>query len=71
MICEVIVIEYPKKVKDEEPGLERIVFGPKVIVAKNEQSAAVIVLRDPEFPAKLALERCEVMVRPFAENGTK
>lgn len=69
MICEVIVIEHPKKVKDEEQALERIILGPKVVVAKSEGSAAVLVLRDPDFPTDVILERCEVVVRPFG-NGT-
>ena len=70
MICEVLVIEYPKKVKDEEPELERIVLGPKVVVAKSEQSAAVLVLRDPDFPTDAVLERCEVVVRPFVNGNS-
>lgn len=67
-VFEVLVIEHPtKKQRDEESALERIIAGPKAVVAKTTQGASFKVTRELAGELKDADEdRIEVLVRPFA-----
>lgn len=63
-IFEVAVLEIPTKKEREDGASEKLVFGPKALVARDSQSAAVAAvagngaLGDPS--------RLEVLVRPFS-----
>ena len=46
-------------------GAERLVFGPKAVVAEDRQSAIVVALAETQGPPSLAQNRIEVLVRPF------
>lgn len=64
-LFEVAILKKPTK-KEVEDGSarEELVFGPKAVVAKDDQSAAIAaVMASGE---KIDMERAEVLVRPFA-----
>lgn len=66
MLFEVAILEKPTKKEIEEEGkTERLVFGPKAVVANDSQSAAIAAVLDGE---KIEVDRARmtVMVRPFA-----
>jgi len=71
-LFEVAILLKPTKKEVEEEGKgERLVFGPKAVVARDLQSAgiaAVMGVQESEAGANLAkvdLSRAEVLVRPF------
>jgi len=63
-LFEVAILEKPTKKAADEGAQERLVFGPKPIVATDEHSAAVVAARS-EAIAELDPIRMEVLVRPF------
>ena len=63
-LFEVAIIETPTKKGEEEGEQERLVFGPKAVVARNAQTAAIVASREMEEEADAG--RMEVLVRPFA-----
>jgi hypothetical protein len=64
-LFEVAILETPTKKDAEEGRGERLVFGPKAVVAKDGQSAAINAVLDGE---KIDADRSRmtVLVRPFA-----
>lgn len=65
-LFEVAILETPTK-KEMEEGLgEKLIFGPKAVVARDQQSAAIAAVMGGEMPADAKRERMEVLVRPFA-----
>jgi hypothetical protein len=65
-LFEVAILEKPTKKEAEEGASERLVFGPKAVVARDNQSAAIAAVMGEEVPKDIARERMEVLVRPFA-----
>lgn len=64
-LFEVAILERPTKKEAEEGKSERLVFGPKAVVANDGQSAAIAAVLDGgTIDADRA--RMEVLVRPFA-----
>lgn len=66
MLYEVAILEKPTKKEVEENGaVEKLVFGPKAVVANDAQSAAISAVLDG---AKIEVDRARmsVLVRPFA-----
>lgn len=72
MLFEVAILEKPTKKEIEEEGkVERLVFGPKAVVANDSQSAAISAVLDGdngEPGGKINVDRARmtVLVRPFA-----
>lgn len=66
MLYEVAILERPTKKESEDGKPERLVFGPKAVVANDPQSAAIAAVLDGE---KLEVDRSrmEVLVRPFVK----
>ena len=64
-LYEVAILERPTKKEAEDGKSERLVFGPKAIVANDPQSAAIAAVLDGE---KITVDRArmQVLVRPFA-----
>ena len=63
-LFEVAILEKPKK-KSDEP--ERLVFGPKAVVAADPQSAGIVaVMAEDLTDTMIDVTRAEVLVRPFA-----
>jgi hypothetical protein len=67
-LFEVAIIEVPTKKEIEEgTGEEKLVFGPKSVIASDAQSAAIkSVMDNGSEAAKINRSRMQVLVRPFA-----
>jgi hypothetical protein len=65
-LFEVAILEKPTKKQAEDGASERLVFGPKAVVANDDQSAAIAAVMDSDAPKDLDRSRMEVQVRPFA-----
>lgn len=67
-LFEVAILEMPTKKEIEEgTAQERLAFGPKFVVAKDGQSAAITaVLESADKAAGVDKSRMQVLVRPFA-----
>lgn len=66
-LFEVVVLEKPTKKSAEDGGMERLVFGPKAIVARDAQSAAIGAVMSGEMAKDVDLTRTDVLVRPFSQ----
>jgi hypothetical protein len=64
-LFDVAILELPTKKEREEGSVERLVFGPKPVVARDPQSAAVVAVTNEVIPADVDRTRLEVLVRPF------
>ena len=65
MLYEVVILERPTKKEGENGQDERLVFGPKAIVARDPQAAAISAVLGEGSSLKVDLNRLEVLVRPF------
>ena len=66
MLFEVAILEKPTKKEIEEEGkTERLVFGPKAVIANDSQSAAIAAVLD-NGKIEVDRSRMTVLVRPFA-----
>lgn len=65
-LFEVAILEKPTKKQAEDGVSDRLVFGPKPVIANDDQSAAIAAVMDGETPRDLDRSRMEVLVRPFA-----
>jgi hypothetical protein len=63
-LYEVAIIEKPTKKELEEGVVEKLVFGPKAIVARDPQSAGIGAVMGEGL--KIDMNKSEVLVRPFA-----
>lgn len=68
MLFEVAILETPTKKEMEEGKQERLVFGPKAVVANDTQSAAIAAVLEGDNGSKIEVDRSrmKVLVRPFA-----
>jgi len=68
MLFEVAILEKPTKKEEEDGKTERLVFGPKAVVATDGQSAAIAAVLDGDDNGKIEVDRSRmtVLVRPFA-----
>lgn len=68
MLFEVAILETPTKKEKEEGKTERLVFGPKAVIANDTQSAAIAAVLDGDNGSKIEVDRSRmhVLVRPFA-----
>jgi hypothetical protein len=64
-LFEVAILEKPTKKETEEGKGERLAFGPKAVVARDGQSAAIAAVLDGGT-IDVDRARMEVLVRPFA-----
>lgn len=64
-LFEVAILEKPTKKDSEDSGAqEKLVFGPKAVVARDSQGAVVVAVSDGQI--KVNPDRMEVLVRPFS-----
>ena len=68
MLFEVAILEKPTKKEQEDGKSERLVFGPRAVVANDSQSAAIAAVLDGDNGSKIEVDRSRmtVLVRPFA-----
>ena len=64
-LFEVAILEKPTKNEAEDGKSERLVFGPKAVVARDGQSAGIAAVLDAGG-VEVNRDRMEVLVRPFA-----
>lgn len=66
MLFEVAILEEPTKKDFEEHGqIEKLIFGPEAVVAKDSQSAGISAVLDSAEDIKVDRSRMRVLVRPF------
>lgn len=65
-LFEVAIIQKPTKKESEDGVAEKLVFGPKAVVSRDLQSAAIAAVMDGGVPQDIDRTRMEVLVRPFA-----
>jgi hypothetical protein len=67
-LFEVALLQKPtKKELEEGTGKEELLFGPKAVVARDSQGAAIMAVLDEDFEKlDIDMSRVEVLVRPFA-----
>ncbi len=63
-LFEVVILEDPKTSAAKDGTLERLVFGPKTIIAQDEQAAALSTVMD-NADIEIDRARMQVIVRPF------
>jgi len=65
-LFEVAILERPtKKESEENSAIEKLVFGPKAVVANDAQSAGIAAVLDNK-DIEVDRARMLVLVRPFA-----
>ena len=65
-LYEVAIIEQPRKKKDEDIQAPKIVLEPRVLMARNDQDAAVkAALKFRDDLGEADPERIDIIVRPF------
>lgn len=62
-LFEVAVVEHPTKKEREEGAPDKLIYGPKAVIAKDAQSAAIAAVMGQDL--KMDPERIEVLIRPF------
>lgn len=61
----VCAFERQLKKKDEEEVIPKLVLQPKIILAKDEKSAAIKAMRDEASLKDCDIDRLEIAARPF------
>lgn len=67
-LFEVAILESPTKNEREDGASERLIFGPRAVVAKDEQGAAISAVldrQDDEHVIEVDRSRMTILVRPF------
>jgi len=62
-LFEVAILEKPTKKEAEEGGTEKLVFGPRAVVANDSQSAGITAVLEENVMVDKG--RMVVLVRPF------
>lgn len=65
-LFEVAILQKPTNKEREDGASDKLVFGPKAVVANSDQDAAIAAVLDGGVPTDLDRSRMEVLVRPFA-----
>jgi hypothetical protein len=68
-LYEVAILEQPTKNEKEDGASEKLVFGPRAVVARDEQAAAVSAVLDQrdadDHHIEVDRSRMTILVRPF------
>lgn len=65
-LFEVCIIEVPTRKALEDGALEKVIVQPKLVVARDSQSAGMDAVLGTTLPDGTDRTRLEVLVRPFA-----
>tara|TARA_Y100000310_G_C20619976_1_gene782727 strand:- start:664 stop:903 length:240 start_codon:yes stop_codon:yes gene_type:complete len=65
-VYEVLVVEKPTIREKEDGKLEKLVFGPEITIASDEQAAALTALTDNDKVNAADKSKIDILVRPFA-----
>ena len=63
-LFEVAILEQPTKKEAEEGEVEKLVYGPKAVIARDVQSAGIAAVMGDKVEVEKT--RMVVLVRPFA-----
>jgi hypothetical protein len=68
-LYEVAITQKPSKKERDAGETEKLIFGPKAIVAMDEQAAAIGSVIEAQKNGGINIDpaKAEVMVRPFGE----
>ena len=66
-VFEVVIVQKPTKKEAEDGGIEKLLLGPKAVVAKDAQAAAIGSVMSGELPKDADLTRIDVLIRPFSD----
>lgn len=65
-LFEIAIIQKPTKKEIEEgTGTEKLLFGPKPVLARDAQTAGIAAVTGPDAPTGLDMNRAELLIRPF------
>lgn len=65
-LFDVAIVQHPTpKELEEGTGEEKLIYGPKTVVAKDANTAAIAAIMAEDAPKKLDLIRSQVLIRPF------
>lgn len=65
-LFEVAIVKKPTKKEAEEGTVEEtLLFGPKFVIARDGQTAAIKAVMGEDAPKGMDLSRAEVQIRPF------
>lgn len=66
-LFEVAIVKKPTKKEVEDGSAEEVLlFGPKPVIARDGQTAAIKAVTGEDAPKGMDLSRAEVLIRPFA-----
>ncbi len=65
-VFEVCVVQRPSKKELEDGGVEKLLYGPKAVVARDGQAAAIGAVMNGDMPKDIDLTRVDVLIRPFS-----
>ena len=66
-LFEVAILEKAEKREGKDDKPERLVFGPKAVIANDPQSAGIVAVMGEDLKdTMIDMTRAEVLVRPFA-----
>ena len=69
MLFEVAILEIPTQKEIEGNGaMERLLFGPVAVVARDEKGAVMQATRQMEHEEPWDASRVQVLVRPFVQQ---
>ncbi len=63
-LFEVDIVKKPTKKDAEDGAVEELVLAPTPVIARDSQGAGIAAVVKADL--KIDLQRCEVLVRPFA-----
>jgi hypothetical protein len=65
-LFDVAILQKPTRKEAEEGQGEKLVYGPKAVIARDINSAPLVAIMDAELPKDIDKTRLEVLCRPFA-----
>lgn len=65
-LFEIAITQQPTKKEREDGATEVLKYGPKAVVAKDQQSAVIDLAMSGELPKDIDRSRMEIHCRPFA-----
>jgi hypothetical protein len=67
-VFEVVIVQKPTRKEAEEGGIEKLLYGPKAVVAKDAQAAAIGAVMNGDLNQHdVDLTRIDVLIRPFSD----
>lgn len=66
-VYEVCIVQKPTRKEAEDGGMEKLLYGPKAVVAKDPQAAAIGAVMGGELSKDADLTRLDVLIRPFSD----